>query len=346
MKKPRVNHPWVKHPYRVTLIRGDGIGPEITDVALQVLAATGAKIQWDEQIAGLRAIDRLGTPLPEATLQSIRKNKVALKGPLTTPVGKGFSSVNVLIRKEFNFYANVRPVKSLPALSDRFGPVDLVIVRENTEDLYSGIEHIVSPGVVESVKVITRKASLRIANFAFKYAEQNGRKKVTAIHKANIMKLSDGLFLDCARQVAKKYPKIHYDELIVDNACMQLVLNPSRFDILLLENLYGDIVSDLAAGLIGGLGLVPGGNIGESGALFEAVHGSAPDIAGKQKANPVALVLSAAMMLDHLGEKKAADKIRRAVEKVLSQKKFRTPDLGGKATTKEMGEAIVKRIRS
>lgn len=330
--------------YHVSLICGDGIGPEVTEAARQVIEGTGVKITWEEVLAGKKALEKQGHPLPAATLRSIRKNRVALKGPLATEVAKGFQSVNVLLRKQLKLYANVRPAQTLEGIPSQFKNVDLVILRENTESLYSGIEHVVAPGVVESIKVITRRASLRIAEFAFEYARQNGRKKITAIHKANIMKLSDGLFLDCARRVAKKFPKIEYSEMIVDNACMQLVLRPHQFDILLLENLYGDIVSDLAAGLVGGLGVVPAGNIGEKGAVFEAVHGTAPDIAGKNQANPIALILSGAMMLDYLGEREAAKKIRKAVARVIQNKKGLTPDLGGKGTTTDVTQVIIRSL--
>ncbi len=330
--------------HRVSVIMGDGVGPEITAATREVIDATGVKILWEEVFAGQKAIDRENNTLPDSTIASLRKNKVGLKGPLATPIAKGFSSVNVLLRKNLNLYANVRPAHSMIGIKSRYKDVDIVIMRENTEDLYSGIEHVVSPGVVESIKVITRKASLRIAEFSFKYAMRLGRKKITAIHKANIMKLSDGLFLDCAREVAKKFPKIQYTEMIVDNACMQLVMNPHQFDMLLLENLYGDIVSDLTAGLVGGLGVVPAGNFGEKGAVFEAVHGTAPDIAGKNKANPTALILSGAMMLDHLKEKKSAEKIRRAVFKVIKKGKKVTADLGGNATTTEYTKEIIKAL--
>jgi isocitrate dehydrogenase (NAD+) len=332
-------------PYRVSLISGDGIGPEITQATREVLEATGVKIVWEEVLAGQKAIEKDNHPLPERTVRSIKRNKVALKGPLATPIATGFASVNVLLRKTFHLYANVRPAKSMEGIKSQYKDIDLVILRENTEDLYSGIEHVVAPGVVESIKVITKKASLRIAEFAFKYAKAHGRRKITAIHKANIMKLSDGLFLDCARKVSKKFPGIEYTEMIVDNACMQLVLKPHQFDILLLENLYGDIVSDLAAGLVGGLGVVPAGNIGEKGAIFEAVHGTAPDIAGKNKANPTALILSGAMMLDHLGEKKAAQRVRAAVAEVVRRGETLTGDLGGEAGTSEFAAAVVKALR-
>jgi isocitrate dehydrogenase (NAD+) len=277
-------------------------------------------------------------------LDSVRRNKVALKGPTETPVGTGHRSVNVELRKTLDLYANLRPVRTLPGVKSRYEGVDLVVVRENTEDLYSGLEHVVVPGVVESLKIITEKASLRIAHFAFDYARRNGRKRVTAVHKANIMKLSDGLFLDCCRSVAKDFPEVKYDEIIVDNCCMQLVLDPTRFDILLLENLYGDIVSDLCAGFIGGLGMAPGANIGEEGAIFEAVHGSAPDIAGKNIANPMALILSAAMMLDHLGEAEAGRRVREAVHATLREGKALTRDLGGTAGTSQIAEAIAARV--
>jgi isocitrate dehydrogenase (NAD+) len=332
--------------YRISLIPGDGIGPEITQATREVLEATRVKIVWEEVLAGQKAIEKDSNPLPEKTIRSILKNKVALKGPLATPIGTGFASVNVLLRKRFQLYANVRPAKSIEGVKSQYKNIDLVILRENTEDLYSGIEHVVAPGVVESIKVITRKASQRIAEFAFRYAKTRGRKKITAIHKANIMKLSDGLFLDCARKVSKKFPKIEYNEMIVDNACMQLVLKPHQFDILLLENLYGDIVSDLAAGLVGGLGVVPAGNIGEKGAIFEAVHGTAPDIAGKNKANPMALILSGAMMLEHLGETAAAHRVREAVMKVVRHGKALTADLGGDATTSEFALAVAKAVRA
>lgn len=331
-------------PHRVTLIPGDGIGPEITEAAIEVIAATGVKIDWDRRVAGQKGIEQYNQPLPDVTLRSIRKNKVALKGPLMTPIAKGFQSVNVLLRKTLQLYANLRPAKSLAGIPTRYKNIDLVILRENTEDLYTGIEHVVAPGVVESIKIITRKASERIARYAFEYAMKNGRKKVTAIHKANIMKLSDGLFLDSARRIAKKYPKIQFDDKIVDNACMQLVTHPTQFDILLLENLYGDIVSDLTAGLVGGLGVVPAANIGKSGAIFEAVHGTAPDIAGQGKANPIALVLSSAMMLDHLGESRAAAKVWHAVNLVLKRGTIRTPDLGGTSSTSDMAVALCRAV--
>jgi isocitrate dehydrogenase (NAD+) len=332
-------------PYTVTLIPGDGIGPEVVAAAVRVLTATGIPFEWETEAAGASAIGKYGEALPERVLESIRRNKVALKGPTATPIGTGHRSVNVDLRKRLDLYASVRPVRTLPGIKTRYEDVDLIVVRENTEDLYSGLEHIVVPGVVESIKIITEKASTRIARYAFDYSRAHGRKRVTAVHKANIMKLSDGLFLDCCRAVSKGYPDISYDEMIVDNTCMQLVLDPTRFDVLLLENLYGDIVSDLCAGFVGGLGLAPGANIGEAGAVFEAVHGSAPDIAGKNRANPIALVLSAAMLLDHIGEQEAADRVRTAVNAVLQDGSKLTPDLGGSAGTSEIAEAIAARVR-
>jgi isocitrate dehydrogenase (NAD+) len=330
--------------YSITLIPGDGIGPEVVAAAVRVLTATGLGFDWHTEIAGASAIGSEGSALPPRVLESIQKNKLALKGPTETPVGTGHRSVNVELRKTLDLYANLRPVKTLPGVKSRYDGVDLIVVRENTEDLYSGLEHVVVPGVVESLKIITEKASSRIARFAFAHARKKGRKRVTAVHKANIMKLSDGLFLDCCRRVAKDYPEIAYDEMIVDNTCMQLVLDPTRFDVLLLENLYGDIVSDLCAGFIGGLGMAPGANIGEDVAVFEAVHGSAPDIAGKNLANPMALVLSAAMMLDHVGETDAARRVREAVYAVLREGKTLTRDLGGNAGTTQIAEAIAAKV--
>ena len=328
----------------VTLIPGDGIGPEVTAAAVRVLSATKIDFQWETEPAGISAIGEHGTPLPARTVESVRRNGVALKGPTETPVAGGHRSVNVELRKTLDLYANLRPVRTLPGIESRYTDVDLVVVRENTEDLYSGLEHVVVPGVVESLKIITERASTRIALFAFDHARAAGRRRVTAVHKANIMKLSDGLFLDCCRVVARQYPEIRYDEIIVDNACMQLVLDPTAFDVLLLENLYGDIVSDLCAGFIGGLGLAPGANIGEKAAVFEAVHGSAPDIAGKNLANPIALVLSSAMMLDHLREPEAAERVRRAVRETLAEGKKLTRDLGGAAGTTEIAEAVAARV--
>lgn len=328
--------------HRVTLIPGDGIGPEVIAAAIEVVAAAGVNITWDRQVAGAAAVEAGGEPIPEELIRSIRHNRVALKGPLATRVGRvGFRSVNVALRRTFDLYANLRPIRNLPGIKSAFQGVDLVVVRENTEDLYSGIEHQIAPGVVESVKVITAKASRRIAEFAFDYAVRHKRRKVTAIHKANIMKLSDGLFLTCAQRVAKRYPKIAYQEMIVDNACMQLVLRPGQFDVLLLENLYGDIVSDLCAGLVGGLGVVPGANLGSRFAIFEAVHGTAPDIAGKNVANPAAAILSTVLMLRHLREDAAATRIQAAIEAVVGRGRCRTRDLGGHMSTTEITRSII-----
>ena len=328
----------------VTLIRGDGIGPEVADAALLVLEAAGAPLQFEEAVVGREAEKNEGDPLPSRVLDSIRKNGVALKGPVATPIGKGFTSVNVRLRKSLDLYANLRPVKNLPGVASRFQSVDLVVVRENTEDLYSGLEHEVVPGVVESLKIITEKASTRIARFAFEYAREHGRRRVTAIHKANIMKLSDGLFLDCFRKVAAGYPEIEADDRIVDAACMRLVMSPETFDVLLLENLYGDIVSDLAAGLVGGLGVVPGANLGPDAVIFEAVHGTAPDIAGKGAANPTALLLSAVLMLGHLGLKELAGRVEAALLATLAAG-IQTPDLKGSASTRSFAEAVAERVR-
>ncbi|GAC1446380.1 MAG: isocitrate/isopropylmalate dehydrogenase family protein [Pyrinomonadaceae bacterium] len=325
----------------ITLIPGDGIGPEVASSVVRIIEATGLEIEWENYIAGAQAIVKFGEALPPDLIESIKRNKVGLKGPITTPVGKGFTSANVALRKTLDLYANVRPIKALPNVPCRYPEVDLVVVRENTEDLYSGVEHVVVPGVVESIKIITEKASTRVAKFALEYARREGRKKVTAVHKANIMKLSDGLFLECFYNVAKNFPDIETDDKIVDNACMQLVMRPEQFDMLLLENLYCDIVSDLGAGLVGGLGLVPGANIGELGAVFEAVHGSAPDIAGQGIANPTALVQSAVLMLKYIGEREAADKIENALFKVLREGKTRTRDIGGDASTHEYTDAII-----
>src|SRR5262252_8885170 len=312
--------------HRVTLIPGDGIGPEVSAAVLHIIESAGVHIEWERFIVGGHAQDLAGSSLPDEVIESVRRNKVALKGPVATPVGGGFESVNVRLRKILDLYANLRPVRNLPGVPSRFGNVDLIIVRENTEGLYSGLEHEVVPGVVESLKIMTEKASTRIAVFAFEYARKHKRKKVTAVHKANIMKKSDGLFLQCFRRIAVNYPSIEHDEKIVDNLCMQLVMNPYQFDVLLMENLYGDIVSDLAAGLVGGLGVVPSANIGEKRALFEAVHGTAPDIAGKNQANPTALLMSAIMMLRHIGENAAATKIENALNVVLKERKTVTRD--------------------
>jgi isocitrate dehydrogenase (NAD+) len=331
--------------HKITLIPGDGIGPEVTGAAVRIIEAAGVEIEWENFFIGAEALSRYGDPLPQNLIDSIKRNRVALKGPVGTPIGSGFSSANVALRKRLDLFANLRPVKNIPGIKTRFENVDLIIVRENTEDLYSGIEHVVVPGVVESLKIITEKASTRIARFAFEYARKNNRKRITTIHKANIMKLSDGLFLDCVRNIAKDYPEIKNDEKIVDNACMQLVMRPEEYDVLLLENLYGDIVSDLGAGLVGGLGVVPGANIGENAAVFEAVHGSAPDIAGKNWANPTAIFQTSALMLDYLNEPKAASRIRVALESLLAEGKCRTRDLGGTASTTEFTEAVAHRIQ-
>jgi isocitrate dehydrogenase (NAD+) len=328
----------------ITLIPGDGIGPEVTDAVVRVLKASGVTIEWEPHLAGAAALARGGTALPIELIDSIRRNKVALKGPVTTPIAEGFTSVNVGLRKSLDLYANVRPVWNLPGIHSRFSGVDLVIVRENTEDLYAGLEHEVVAGVVESLKIITKRASTRIAQFAFDFARRCGRRKVTAIHKANIMKLSDGLFLESTRTVAREYPDILYGERIVDAACMQLVLNPSQFDVLVMPNLYGDIVSDLCAGLVGGLGLVGAANLGTEIGVFEAVHGSAPDIAGKGIANPTALLLSAVLMLRHIDERVAADRVMDALSSVLTAGDVRTCDLGGTATTAQFADAVCRAI--
>jgi isocitrate dehydrogenase (NAD+) len=328
----------------VTLLAGDGIGPEVSNATVRVLDAAGAEIEWERQIAGAEALEKYGNPLPPEVLESVRRNRLALKGPVTTQVGKGFKSINVQLRQELELYANLRPSRSLESIPSRFSGVDIIVVRENTEDLYAGLEHVVVPGVVESIKIITEKASLRIARFAYEYARRHGRKRVTAVHKANIMKLSDGLFLDCVRRVASEYPEITSDDRIVDNMCMQLVMRPEEWDVLLLENLYGDIVSDLCAGLVGGLGVVPGGNIGIDGAVFEAVHGSAPDIAGKDLANPLALIRSGIMMLYHMQKDEVAERVRRALRDVIVRQKIRTRDLGGEASTTQFTDAVVAAI--
>jgi len=330
--------------HTITLIPGDGIGPEIIAATVRIIEATGIDVEWETHIMGAQALEKFGTTLPEDTIESIRRNKVALKGPQMTPVGKGFTSVNVGLRKALDLYANVRPVKALPNVRSRYPELDLVVMRENTEDLYAGLEHVVVPGVVESLKIITEKASTRIARYAFEFARSNGRKKVTAVHKANIMKLSDGLFLECFYNVAKDFPEMEHDDKIIDNCCMQLVMRPEQFDVLVLENLYGDIVSDLCAGLIGGLGLAPGANIGEQGAVFEAVHGSAPDIAGQGIANPTAILMSAIMMLRHIGEQDAAARVEKAMLDVFAEGKVLTRDLGGAAKTNEFARAIVEKM--
>ena len=330
--------------HTITLIPGDGIGPEVTEAVVRILKATGVSIDWETHAAGVVAFERTGQALPVELIDSVRTNKVALKGPVTTPIGHGFTSVNVGLRKALDLFANLRPVWNLPGVDARFQGVDLVIVRENTEDLYAGLEHEVVPGVVESLKIITERASTRIAHFAFKYATRHGRKKVTSIHKANIMKLSDGLFIDCVRRAAREYIDIKYDERIVDAACMQLVMHPEQFDVLVLPNLYGDIVSDLCAGLVGGLGVVGAANLGTEVAVFEAVHGSAPDIAGKQLANPTALLLSAVLMLRHIDEGAAADRIMAALGAALTARTIRTRDLGGTASTLEFADAVIRAL--
>jgi isocitrate dehydrogenase (NAD+) len=331
---------------RITLIPGDGIGPEVTAATVSVLRAAGFQAEWESFVAGAEAITQFGDSLPAELLNSIRRNNLALKGPITTPVGTGFVSSNVRLRKELDLYANLRPVKSLAGVKTRYDEVDLVVVRENTEDLYSGLEHEVVPGVVESLKIITARASTRIARFAFEYARAESRKRITAIHKANIMKMSDGLFLNCFREVAKEYPEIQADDLIVDNACMQLVIDPNQFDVLLLENLYGDIISDLGAGLVGGLGIAPGANRGEEIAVFEAVHGAAPQIAGRGLANPTALIQTAVLMLKYIGERQIAARVQKALEIVLAKGDLRTRDLGGNATTLEFTESVIRSLPS
>jgi isocitrate dehydrogenase (NAD+) len=331
--------------HRVTLIPGDGIGPELSDATRQVLDATGVGFDWEVVEAGEAVMEEYGTPLPEHVLESIRRNRIAIKGPITTPVGEGFRSVNVTLRQALNLYANLRPARSIQGLDGRYDDVDLVIVRENTEDLYAGIEHMVGRDAAESIKIITREASERITRFAFDYAVANGRRKVTAVHKANIMKLSDGLFLEAARTVAAEYEgRVEFEDRIVDNMCMQLVQKPDLYDVLVLPNLYGDIVSDLAAGLVGGLGVAPGANIGETGAVFEPVHGSAPKYAGQNKANPTAMILSGALMLRHLGEPAAAQRVEDAVRDVIAERRTVTYDLGGTAGTREFGEAVANRV--
>src|SRR5467141_834045 len=327
---------------KITLIPGDGIGPEVTQAAVRILEATGIKFEWESVAAGAEAFEKYKEYIPKELSESIEHTRVGLKGPVTTPIGGGFASINVALRKHFELYANFRPIRNLPHIPTRYPDVDLIIVRENTEGLYSGIEHEVVPGVVESLKIITEKASTRIARFAFEYARKNHRKKVHAIHKANIMKLSDGLFLRCSRTVSKEYPEITYGEHIVDNTCMQLVMNPYQYDVMVMENLYGDILSDLCAGLVGGLGLVPSANLGDGCAIFEAVHGSAPDIAGKNMANPTALLRSALLMLRHLGEHGAANQIRNALENVYRHKDKLTGDIGGKAGTSQFADAVIE----
>ncbi len=328
----------------VTLIEGDGIGPEISGAATRIIEATGVDIDWEKLPAGINALPDYGSPVPEVLLESIRRNKVALKGPLTTFVAKGFSSANVGLRKALDLYANLRPVHSIDGIRSRYDNIDLIIVRENTEDLYAGLEHVITPGVSQSIKVITQHASARIGRFAFEYARKHGRKRVTAVHKANIMKLSDGMFLESIGEVAKEFPEVKFDDVIVDALCMKLVMDPNQFDILVLSNLYGDIVSDLAAGLVGGLGVVPGANIGINAAVFEAVHGSAPDIAGKGIANPSALVFSGVLMLRHLNENAAADRIMNSIRKVFKEGTHVTRDLGGNASTEEFADEVIRHL--
>lgn len=330
--------------YRVTCIPGDGIGPEIMAATKVAVAATGVLIDWIDVEAGADVMEKYGTPLPQVVIDSIRDTRVAIKGPITTPVGSGFRSVNVALRKELDLYANLRPAVSIPGVVSRYDGVDLVVVRENTEDLYAGVEHMVGSDAAESIKIITRRGSERIARFAFNYARREGRRKVTAVHKANIMKLSDGLFLEVAARVAADYPDVEFEDRIVDNMCMQLVQKPELYDVLLCPNLYGDILSDLCAGLVGGLGVAPGANIGEGIAVFEAVHGSAPKYAGLDKADPTALILSAVLMLSHLGEQKAARKLFEAVRAVIGEGCRVTYDLGGTSGTKDMGEAVAERV--
>src|SRR5580704_16333764 len=330
--------------YKITLIPGDGIGPEVTRAAVRILEATGIKFEWESFQAGAEAFEKYHEYIPKELTESIERTRVGLKGPVTTPIGGGFASINVALRKQFELYANFRPIRNLPHIPTRYPDVDLIIVRENTESLYSGIEHEVVPGVVESIKIITAKASTRIARFAFEYARKNKRKKIHAIHKANIMKLSDGLFLRCCRDVAKEYPEIAYAEHIVDNTCMQLVMNPYQYDVLVMENLYGDIISDLCAAFVGGLGFVPSANLGDNCAIFEAVHGSAPDIAGKNLANPTALLRSALLMLRHLGETEASLQIRNALEKVYRHPEKLTKDTGGQAGTSQFADSVIEEM--
>ncbi len=340
----RCNEQGKSVPITVTLIPGDGIGPEVTEATLRVVKAAGAPVEWERHAAGAEALSNHGDPLPAELIESVRRHRVALKGPVTTPIGRGFQSVNVQLRKVLDLYANLRPVYSMPPIPSRFDDVDLVVVRENTEGLYSGLEHEVVPGVMESLKIITEQASTRIAEFAFEYARRHGRKRITAVHKANIMKLSDGLFLDCFRVVAERYPDIVADERIVDAMCMQLVVRPQEYDVLLMPNLYGDILSDLCAGLVGGLGVVAGANLGLEVAVFEAVHGSAPDIAGQNVANPTALIRCATLMLEHLDLTGAARRVRAGLEEVIVGRRVLTRDLGGSASTTEFTDHLVDAI--
>lgn len=330
--------------HKITLIPGDGIGPEVTNAVVRILEATGVNFEWETFAVGTEAYEKYGEYIPKDLIESLERTRVGLKGPVTTPVGGGFPSINVALRKRFELYANFRPIRNLPHIPTRYPDVDLIIIRENTEGLYSGLEHEVVPGVVESLKVITEKASTRIAKFAFEYARKNNRKKIHAIHKANIMKLSDGLFLRCSRAVAKNYPEISYAEHIVDNTCMQLVMNPYQYDMLVMENLYGDILSDLCAAFVGGLGFVPSANLGDECAVFEAVHGSAPDIAGKNLANPTALLRSALLMVRHLGEHAASTQIRNALERVYRHPEKLTRDIGGQSGTSQFADAVIEEM--
>jgi len=332
--------------HKVTLIPGDGIGPEVIQATVRILEATGVKFEWESFAAGSEAFEKYKEYIPKELTESIERTRVGLKGPVTTPIGGGFSSINVELRKRFELFANFRPIRNLPHIPTRYPDVDLIIVRENTEGEYVGLEHEVVPGVVESIKVITEKGSTRIAKFAFEYARKHGRKKIHSIHKANIMKLSDGLFLRCARKVSEGFPEIFYGEHIIDNTCMQLVMNPYQYDTLLLENLYGDIVSDLCAAFVGGLGLVPGANLGHECAIFEAVHGSAPDIAGKDLANPTALLQSAILMLHHLDETAAANELQKALETVYAERTCLTRDVGGKCGTTQFADAVLRAMES
>ena len=328
--------------YNVTLIPGDGIGPEVTNATKKVIDFLGLDINWDIQEAGKTVIEKYGSPLPEHVIESIKKNRVALKGPVTTPIGEGFRSVNVMLRKGLDLYVNLRPIRNYEGVFSRYENVDMVIVRENTEDLYAGVEHMVGEDAAESIKIFTRKGCERIIRFAFEYAQKEGRKKVTAVHKANIMKCTDGMFLAIARDIAKEYPKIEFQDMLIDAMCMKLVQTPERYDVLVLPNLYGDIVSDLCAGIVGGLGIVPGANIGKNIALFEPAHGSAPDIAGKNIANPTAMMLSGVEMLKYLGENEAANRLEKAIIKVLKEGKSFTPDLGGTTGTSEYADKIIE----
>ena len=331
---------------KVVLIPGDGIGPEVAAAAQEVVAAAGVTIDWVTAHAGVAAAERFGDPLPEATLEAVRRHRVALKGPCTTPIGEGFRSINVRLRQGLDLFASVRPVRTLPGVTVPFDHVDLVVVRENTEGLYSGLEHVVVPGVIESLRIVTRSAAERIVRFAFELARREGRRRVTFCHKVDVMRLSDGLFLEAARNVAEAYPFIGFEERRIDNLCMELALDPSRFDVLVMENLFGDVISDLCAGLVGGLGLVPGANIGARYAVFEAVHGSAPDIAGKGLANPIAIIRSAALLLDHVGQREAARRVETAVERTLAARRGLTRDLGGPGTTRSLTDAIIANLGS